>query len=95
MNKRQLSLVFIILMIGAMIGTILGQILGWILPESVVKDFFLLSINFSLGGLVGSESGVINLDLGFITIQFGLSLTINFTTIIGLATSYYFLRYFR
>ncbi|NQV36577.1 MAG: DUF4321 domain-containing protein [Candidatus Marinimicrobia bacterium] len=95
MTKRNLALIFIILMVGAMFGTLFGQILGWMLPESVVRDFFLLSVDFSLGGLVGSETGVINLNLGFLAIQFGLSLTINFTTLIGLATAYYFLRYFR
>ncbi len=95
MNKRKISIIFLVLLLGAMLGTVLGQILGWILPESVVRDFFLLSADFSLGGLIGSETGVINLNLGFLTVQFGLALTINFTTIIGLATAYYFLRYFR
>lgn len=95
MRRRTLALVFTILMVGAMVGSIIGQCLGWLLPDSVVRDFFLLSVDFSLGGLAGNETSVINLDLGFLTIQFGLTLTINFTTIIGLATAYYFLRYFR
>ncbi|MFQ6604231.1 MAG: DUF4321 domain-containing protein [Fidelibacterota bacterium] len=95
MNKRSVSMIFLILFIGAMVGTIIGQLLGWLLPDSVVRDFFLLGLDFSLGGLAGSESGVINLNLGFMSIQFGISISINFTTIIGLATAYYFLRYFR
>lgn len=95
MTNRSINLIFITLLTGAMVGTFLGQFLGWILPVSVVKDFFLLGYKFSLAGLAGNEMGVINLDLGFLAIQFGLSITINFTTIIGLATAYYFLRYFR
>ena len=76
-------------------GTLVGELLGWILPAGVVKDFFLTSVTFDLGGLVGQESGVIILDLIMFTLKFGLSLKINFTSIIGLAGAYYFLRYFR
>ena len=59
------------------------------------KEFFLNSIDFNLGGLVGSETGVITLDLIMLSIQFGLTLTFNFTSIVGFASAYYFLRYFR
>ncbi|MFQ6676736.1 MAG: hypothetical protein ACE5D0_00305 [Fidelibacterota bacterium] len=95
MNKRSITLIIIILFVGAMVGTLVGELLGWILPEGVVKDFFLTSVSFDLGGLVGNDSGVIILDVIMFTIKFGFSITINFTSIIGLASSYYFLRYFR
>jgi hypothetical protein len=78
-----------------MAGTLTGELLGWILPEGVVKDFFLTSVTFDLAGLVGNESGVIVMDLIMFTFKFGLTLKINFTSIIGIAGAYYFLRYFR
>ena len=78
-----------------MLGSIFGELIGWILPESVVKEFFLKSINFSLGGLIGDQNGVINLNLVMVSIQFGLKLTFNFCSIIGFSAAYYFLRYFR
>ncbi|HDY75149.1 MAG TPA: hypothetical protein ENH49_01360 [Candidatus Marinimicrobia bacterium] len=95
MNKRSITLIILILFIGAMTGTLIGELFGWILPEGVVKDFFLTSVSFDLGGLVGNESGVIVLDIVMFTLKFGLSIKINFISIIGLASSYYFLRYFR
>ncbi len=95
MNKRSIGLIILILFVGAMAGTLIGELFGWILPEGVVKDFFLTSISFDLGGLVGNESGVIVLDIIIFTLKFGLSIKINFISIIGLASSYYFLRYFR
>jgi hypothetical protein len=95
LNKRSVAIIVLVLFVGAMIGTLLGEMLGWILPEGVVKKFFLTSVHFDLGGLVGAESGVIILDLIVFTLKLGLSLTINFTSLIGLATAYYFLRYFR
>ena len=95
MTKRSLALIALTLFVGAMAGTLTGELFGWILPEGVVKDFFLTSVTFDLASLVGNESGVIVLDLIMFTLKFGLSLKINFTSIIGLASAYYFLRYFR
>lgn len=95
MSGRSIFLIFIILLVGAMAGTFLGELLGWILPAGVVKDFFLTSVEFDLAGLAGNEKGVIVLNLIMFTVKFGLSLKINFTSILGLSAAYYFLRYFR
>ena len=95
LNKRSLSIIVLILFFGILFGTLLGEFLGWILPDSVVREFFLKSINFNLGSVVGNETGIVSLDLVMLTIKFGLNLTFNFTSIIGFATAYYFLRYFR
>ena len=95
MNKRSIIVLILILFFGTLFGTLVGELLGFLLPDSVVKEFFLKSIVFNLGGLVGSETGVITLDLIMLSIQFGLTLTFNFTSIVGFASAYYFLRYFR
>ena len=92
MNKRSIGIIVLILFFGTLFGTLIGEFLGWMLPESVVKDFFLKSIDFSLGGYRGEP---LSLDFIMIAIEFGLKLTFNFTSIIGFATAYYFLRYFR
>ena len=95
MNKRNISLLVVGLFVGAAIGGVLGNILGLVLPEGVVKNFFLTSLSLDLGGLSGNEMGVIILDLKIITLKFGLAMNFNFTSIIGLTSAYYILRYFR
>lgn len=95
MKKRSWGYISLGLVAGAMIGSLLGNLLGWILPEGVVKDFFLLGVSFDIAGLVGNDSGVIVIDLIIVTFKFGLSVALNFTSLIGLATAYYFLRFFR
>ena len=95
MNNRDISLIAIGLFSGAIIGGVLGNIMGWMLPEGVVKDFFLTSLTFDIGGKVGNEMGVIVIDLNIIKVKFGLSMNFNFTSVIGLGTAYYILRYFR
>ncbi|MBT3518735.1 MAG: DUF4321 domain-containing protein [Candidatus Marinimicrobia bacterium] len=95
MSKRNLSLIILGLFIGAAIGGVMGNLLGWVLPEGVVKDFFLTSLSLDIGGLAGNEMGVLVLDLKIITLKFGLAMNFNFTSIIGLTSAYYILRYFR
>ena len=47
MKKRSVSIIILVLFFGTFFGTLTGELLGWLLPESVVKDFFLKSVNFS------------------------------------------------
>ena len=95
MNKRSIGIIVLILFFGTLLGTLIGELLGWVLPDSVVREFFLRSVDFSLAGLTPNGSGVISLDLIMFSVQFGLSITFNFTSIIGFSVAYYFLRYFR
>ena len=94
-NPRSISLIFLVLFFGSMIGTLLGESLGFLLPAGVVKDFFLTSVYFDLAGLFGNAIGVVTIDLVMFVLKFGLEITINFASIIGLATAYYFLRFYR
>ena len=96
MKNRDVSLIALGLLTGAIIGGVIGNLMGWMLPEGVVKDFFLTSFNLDIGSsFSGNENSVIVIDLKIITLKFGLALSLNFTSVIGLATSYYILRFFR
>ena len=95
MKKRKLYIIVLSLFIGAIFGGVVGSIFSLVLPESVVKDFFLTSITFELGGLVNNDLGVFVIDLKIIVLKFGLSISFNFTSVIGIAVAYYILRYLR
>ena len=95
MQKRKINIIVLSLLIGAIFGGVFGNIFSLILPESVVKDFFLTSINFDLGGLVNNDLGVLIIDLKVIVLKLGLSMSFNFTSVIGIAVAYYILRYLR
>ena len=95
MRNRDISLIVIGLFSGAMIGGIIGNILALLLPDGVVKDFFLTSLTLNISGIANNELGVFIIDLSIIVLKFGLSMNFNFTSLIGLATAYYILRFFR
>ena len=95
MKKRKIHLIVLSLFVGAIFGGVVGNIFSLVLPESVVKDFFLTSITFDLGGLVNNDIGVFIIDLKVIVLKLGLSMSFNFTSVIGIAVAYYILRYLR
>jgi len=80
---------------GAILGSVVGELFAWLLPEGVVKSFFLTGVHFDLAGLLGDQSGVITLNLVVVSVKFGLTIALNFVSLLGMATAYYFLRYFR
>ncbi|UCH62437.1 MAG: DUF4321 domain-containing protein [Fidelibacterota bacterium] len=86
-QKRSLGFIFIILIFGAVIGTIFGNALALMLPEGVVKQFFLQSVTWGISP--------VTLDLIVGTVTFGLRVKLNIISVLGLAVAYYFLRYFR
>ncbi len=95
MKKRKVHFIVLSLFVGAIFGGVVGNIFSLVLPESVVKDFFLTSITFDLGGLVNDDLGVFIIDLKVIVLKLGLSMSFNFTSVIGIAVAYYILRYLR
>ena len=94
-ERRQVKVIVPILFAGSMVGTYIGELLGFVLPEGVVRQFFLQSAEFSLGGLFGGSDDALSLNLGVLTLILGLKIKLNFTGLFGLGAAYYFLRYFR
>ncbi len=85
--KRSIGFIFVVLIIGSVVGTLFGNLLGVLLPEGVVKQFFLQTVNW----------GISPVTLQFIvgSITFGLSIKLNISSVLGLAVAYYFLRFYR
>ena len=89
-QKRSMIFIFLILFFGAIIGSIISQLLGAILPEGVVKEFFLTSN--SIGWGITPNNWV---DLWVVRFKTGLFIDISVVSIFGMGISWYFLRYFK
>ena len=84
---KQIGIMVTILVLGAVVGTLVGKILAYILPEGVVKQFFLISTTLSIG------PGTVDIKLLSFTV--GFSITLNVISLIGIRISYYLLRWWR
>ena len=95
MKKRSIHIIILALFIGSVFGGVFGNLFALVLPESVVKDFFLTSITFDLGGFANNDLGVLIIDLKTLVFKLGLSMSFNFTSVVGIVIAYYILRYLR
>ncbi len=86
-RKRTIGLLFIGLLFGAVIGTLLGDVLALLIPEGVVKQFFLQSVSLGISP--------VTLDFLIGAITFGFRVKFNVSSVLGLAVAYYLLRYYR
>jgi len=87
MRNRKLGVLFLWLICGAVIGSLLGELIGLILPDGVVRDFF----------LAGTDLGFspVTVDLAVLTFTIGLTLTINVMGVLGILFAAYYFRWFR
>ena len=84
-SRRSLGFVALVLLLGAVSGTLLGELLGLLLPEGVVKDFFLKS------GVLDFGPATLNAVVFGLTL--GLKLKINVVGLIGIGFAIYLLRW--
>ena len=86
-KKNHYFFLLLIIICGALISSSLGLLVSYILPNGVVKDFFLLS------KMIGWDPFI--LDLYIINFTLGLKINISVLSILGMFISWYFLRYFK
>ncbi len=85
MRRKGLGFILIIIVLGAIIGSAMGEVLGLVLPDGVVKEFFLRSASFSVGPAV--------LNLIVFSVTLGFSLKINVIGVMGIFMAAYILRW--
>ena len=73
---------FLVLLLGAVIGTLLGQIVGLLLPQGPVHDLFFKGVSVGL-------HKPIELDLAVLQVVFGITLSVNPLTLLGLLLGIY------
>ena len=87
LHKKNYHFILLLIICGAIISSAFGLIISFILPDGVVKEFFLLS------KMIGWDPLII--DLFIINLNFGMYINISVLSIIGMFVSWYFLRYFK
>ena len=85
-SRKTFGKVLLVILLSALFGTLLGELLGLVLPDGVVKEFFVRSWS--------PEFGPATLDLVIFSITFGLSLKVNISGAIGILIAIYLLKWY-
>ncbi len=85
-ERRKFKTYLIVLALGLLIGSLFGHILVWLLPDGVVKEMFLTSVEGSFGPA--------KLDLSVVNLTFGAGLRLNIMSVVGVFLASYLFRSF-
>jgi hypothetical protein len=90
MQKKNLFFILIVVFIGCIMGTALSMFVSLMIPDGVVKDFFILSKSFGFGQNANNW-----LVVGPLRFKMGLFFDVSILSILGIFISWYILRYFK
>lgn len=85
-SKKSIGKVVLIILLGALFGSLLGELIGLVLPQGVVKEFFLRTWHLKIGPA--------ELNAVLFSITFGFALKVNIIGAIGVAVAVYLLRWY-
>ncbi len=85
-RKKPVSILLVMLVVGMLAGSMVGEVISLVLPDGVVKQFFIRSIT------PGFEPVEINLEVVRITV--GLDVTLNIISILGILLAVYLFRWY-
>jgi hypothetical protein len=85
MKKKGIGFIIVVLFVGALLGSALGEVIAYLIPNGVVKQFFLKSAEASIG------PGTLNIIIMSLTL--GFSIKVNIIGVIGILIAAYALRW--
>ena len=85
-RQKSIGVLVVMVILGMILGTAVGEGIGHLLPDGVVKDFFLSAVNTGLGPTT--------VDLVAFTFTLGFSLKINVMAVLGVVFATYLFRWY-
>tara|TARA_Y100001970_G_scaffold40955_1_gene50493 strand:- start:2587 stop:2859 length:273 start_codon:yes stop_codon:yes gene_type:complete len=90
MHKKSIYFILSVILLGCILSTALSMLIGFVLPDGVVREFFILSKSFGFGAPEGNW-----VNLGPLRFKVGLFFDVSILSIFGIFISWYILRYFK
>ncbi len=76
LRKKSLKAIVLTVLLGIAVGTVVGEVLAIVLPDGIPKDVLIQSAHFELQPFT--------LNLMVLTLTFGISLKLNFISVLGI-----------
>ena len=84
---RGIGFLLTVIVLGVLVGGVIGEIIGLLMPEGVVKEFFIRSVE--------AVVGPVTLDLHAFSVTLGFGLKLNIVSVLGVALVAYLFRWYR
>jgi len=84
---RGIGFLLTVIVLGVLIGGVIGEIIGLLMPEGVVKQFFVSS--------VVADVGPVKLDLHALSVTLGFGIRLNIVSVLGVCLVAYLFRWYR
>jgi hypothetical protein len=85
-KRKGAGYILLVLLGGALLGSALGQLVGVLLPQGVVRDFFVRAVTPGL-------TQPVTVDLLVLTLTFGFTLKLNIVALLGVVLAAYLLKW--
>ncbi len=85
-KRRGAGFILLVLVGGALLGSALGQLVGVLLPQGVVRDFFIRAVTPGL-------TQPVTVDLLVLTLTLGFTLKLNIVALLGVVLAAYLLKW--
>jgi hypothetical protein len=85
-KRRGAGFILLVLLGGALVGSALGQLMGVLLPQGVVRDFF-------IGAVTPGLTQPVTVDLLVLTLTLGFTLKLNIMALLGVVLMAYLLKW--
>ena len=86
-RSRGIGFLLTVIVLGVLVGGVIGEIIGLLMPEGVIKEFFIRSVRASVGPLT--------LDLHAFSVTLGFALKLNIISVLGVCLVAYLFRWYR
>lgn len=86
LRSRPLGVLIVMLVVGSVLGSLFGELLGVILPEGVVRDFFVKGFQ--------PHFGPMTVDLGVIGFTLGFKLKLTVASVLGIMLAVHIFRWY-
>ena len=86
MRHKSFGFLLFMIILGMIVGTAIGEAIGLMLPDGVVKSFFLRSVTPSFSPTT--------VDLVAFTFTLGFSLNVNLMAVLGIVLAIYLFRWY-
>jgi hypothetical protein len=85
-KRKGAGFILLVLVGGALLGSALGQLVGVLLPQGVVRDFFVRAVTPGL-------TQPVTVDLLVLTLTLGFTLKLNIVALLGVVLTAYLLKW--